>query len=107
MRNKDISIVSSKMNSASKNVVYTHVKPLYESESVAFAKYIHNMENNKFFQYFMLDFREKLINTLPSDLDIIGMLNFIKIFNKEINKISTVYSEYKNSQEEDSDDDNV
>ena len=95
------------MNSAAKDVVYTHVNPLYQSESIAFAEYIHKMENNKFFQYFMLDFREKLINALDSNSDIIGLLNFIKIFNKEINKISTVYSEYKNSQEEDSDNDNV
>lgn len=95
------------MDGAAKDVVYTHVSPLYKSESIAFAKFIHEMENNKYFQYFMLDFREKLINTLDSNSDIIGLLNFIKIFNKEINKISTVYSEYKNSQEESSGDDNV
>ena len=76
------------------NIVYSHVRPIPEKEYIAFTKYIHGMENNHYFQFFMLNFREKMLSSLDQNVDIKSFLLFNNLLNSEINKISKAYSEY-------------
>jgi hypothetical protein len=76
------------------NIVHTHVKPIPETENVSFAKFIYDMESSNYFKYFMLMFREKILNSLGSNSDVIGLLSFLQLLNSEIRIVSEVYEEY-------------
>ncbi len=73
--------------------IFSHVKPVKDNEYSAFAKRIFEIENDRFFQYFILAFREEMINLISLGTSGIEAIRTVDQMTRKMGLISTAYLE--------------
>ena len=105
LSDKDVGMVLKRMLNSNGNVVFTPVKPIKRDSWVEFMKYIHDMENHHYFQYFMMDFRENFFTSSVNETDAVAFMKFYRLLMASINTVSVAYLEHIKKEEEEGEED--